>query len=150
MRMALGTRFLKRLLRDEDGSPAVEFAIIAPLLILLTAGMIDVGKLGLASSTLYLAADEGARYAAVHAEGSLLEKTEGEMEAYALEQVIGIKPSDVDIDIDWSPDPAQSGAQGDGDGDLHGGPLADELHGYRRYRDVPQLGDCSSTIRAAL
>jgi len=41
---------LVRLLRDESGSPAVEFAIIAPLLVLLTAGLIDVGKMGLASA----------------------------------------------------------------------------------------------------
>ena len=108
-RIVFGTRLLKRLLRDEDGSPAVEFAIIAPLLVLLTAGMIDVGKLGLASSTLYLVADEGARYAAVHAAGSLLPKTEAEMETYARTHIIGIDSSKVDIDYVWVPDPAVSG-----------------------------------------
>lgn len=105
------TIFLRRLLRDESGSPAVEFAIISPLLILLTVGMIDVGKLGLASSTLYLTADEGARYAAVHAEGSLLEKTEAEMEAYAKQQIIGIERDKVTIDYDWVPDPPISGGK---------------------------------------
>ena len=108
-RMENRVTVLKRLLRDESGSPAVEFAIIMPLLILLTAGMIDVGKMGLASSTLYLTADEGARYAAVHAEGSLLPKTEAEMEAYAREHIIGIENNKVDIDIVWAPDPPLSG-----------------------------------------
>lgn len=108
-RIAYGTRLLKRLLRDEAGSPAVEFAIIAPVLVLLTAGMFDVGKLGLASSTLYLVADEGARYAAVHAEGSLLPKTEPEMETYARTHIIGIESGKVAIDYVWFPDPAVSG-----------------------------------------
>lgn len=107
--IAKGSNFLKRLLRDEEGSPAVEFAIIAPLLVLLTAGMIDVGKLGLASSTLYLVVDEGARYAAVHAQGSLLPKTEEEMEAYAREHIIGIENNKVDITYVWFPDPPVSG-----------------------------------------
>lgn len=102
---------LKRLLRDESGSPGVEFALIAPLLILITAGMIDVGKLGLASSTLYLTADEGARYAAVHATGSLLPKTEAEMEAYARQQIIGIEDDKVTINFDWTPNPAVSGGK---------------------------------------
>lgn len=108
-RMENSVMVLKRLLRDEDGSPAVEFAIIAPLLVLLTAGMIDIGKLGLASSTLYLTVDEGARYAAVHAAGSLLEKTPAEMEAYARQQIIGIEDNKVTIDYVWAPDPAVSG-----------------------------------------
>lgn len=100
---------LMRLLRDETGSPAVEFAIILPLLVLLTAGMIDVGKMGLASATLYLTVDEGARYAAVHATGSLLPKTEAEMEAFAREKIIGINRDKVDINYVWTPDPAISG-----------------------------------------
>lgn len=107
--MENGITGLKRLLRDESGSPAVEFAIIAPILVLLTAGMIDVGKLGLASSTLYLAADEGARYAAVHANGSLLPKTNAEMEAYAMTHIIGIDKSKVEPDVSFVPEPAQSG-----------------------------------------
>jgi Flp pilus assembly protein TadG len=110
-RISRESHFLQRLLRNEDGSPAVEFAIIAPLLVLLTAGMIDVGRLGLASSTLYLVADEGARYAAVHAEGSLLPKTEAEIEAFARKHIIGIEDSQVAIDMDWTPDPAISGGK---------------------------------------
>lgn len=102
-------RGLERLLKDDSGSPAVEFAIIAPLLLLLTAGMIDVGKLGLASSTLYLAVDEGARYGAVHAYGSLLPKTDDEIKAYAKTQIIGIEKDKVDLTLDWNPKPAQSG-----------------------------------------
>jgi len=104
-----GDSVFMRLLRDESGSPAVEFAIIAPLLVFLTAGMIDVGKMGLASATLYLTVDEGARYAAVHAKGSLLEKTEAEMEAFARNSIIGIDGDKVVIDYVWSPDPAISG-----------------------------------------
>lgn len=100
---------LMRLLRDESGSPAVEFAIIMPMLVLLTAGMIDVGKMGLASATLYLTVDDGARYAAVHATGSLLPKTESEMEAFARKRIIGIDPDKVAIDYVWTPDPAESG-----------------------------------------
>ena len=106
------TTFLQRLLRDETGSPAVEFAIISPLLILLTVGMIDVGKLGLASSTLYLVADEGARYAAVHAEGSLLPKTETEMEDFAKQHIIGIEKDKVTVGPPvWEPDPPISGGK---------------------------------------
>lgn len=108
-RMENSIKLLKRLLRNEDGSPGVEFAIIAPILILLTAGMIDVGKLGLASATLYLTVDEGARYAAVHATGSLLPKTEAQMEAYARKHLIGIESNLVSLVYVWFPDPPISG-----------------------------------------
>ena len=106
------TMFLRRLLRDDSGGPAVEFGIIAPLLVLLTAGMIDVGKLGLASSTLYMVADEGARYAAVHAEGSLLQKSDEEIKAYAKQHIIGIEKEKVQVpDPIWEPNPPQSGGK---------------------------------------
>jgi Flp pilus assembly protein TadG len=41
--MRRATQHLRRLLRDDAGSPAVEFALIAPLLLLMLFGIIQVG-----------------------------------------------------------------------------------------------------------
>lgn len=51
----------KRLRRDERGATAVEFALVAPILFILTLGVIEAGALLTASSALEAAVHEGAR-----------------------------------------------------------------------------------------
>ncbi|MFM6973925.1 MAG: TadE/TadG family type IV pilus assembly protein [Agromyces sp.] len=57
---------LRNLLGDR-GASAVEFAVIAPVLILLVLGIIEASLMFNAQITLTNAAREGARYSAVHA-----------------------------------------------------------------------------------
>ena len=54
-----------RLRRDRHGVAALEFALIAPALALLTVGIIDVGRMMWTASTLDHAARQGARYPTV-------------------------------------------------------------------------------------
>ena len=51
--------------RDDRGAAAVEFALIAPLLILLVFGIIEFGRVWSARNVYISAAREGARVAAV-------------------------------------------------------------------------------------
>ena len=56
-----------RLVRDEDGAVIVEFAIVAPLLLLLTFGMIDFGRLGFSYVMAQKATEMAVRAAVVRA-----------------------------------------------------------------------------------
>ena len=55
----------KRFLRSSRGANAVEFALIAPVFILILMGIIDFGRIFNAYITITHAAREGARWAAV-------------------------------------------------------------------------------------
>jgi len=52
---------LRRLVRQERGASAVEFALVAPLLVLLLLGLIDWGYYFFAAQVVTNAAREGAR-----------------------------------------------------------------------------------------
>jgi Flp pilus assembly protein TadG len=54
---------VKRCLLGRRGSSAVEFAMIAPLMILFTFGLVEVGRLMLVKQTMTHATREGARVA---------------------------------------------------------------------------------------
>ena len=60
-------RKTRKLLRDDRAAAAVEFAIIAPLLLVLVFGIIDFGRALFTLNNLTSAVREGARYAAVRA-----------------------------------------------------------------------------------
>lgn len=53
-----------RLVRRQDGSAAVELALLAPLFALILAGLIEVGGMVQTAAVVRNAAREGARYAA--------------------------------------------------------------------------------------
>ncbi|OGO89260.1 MAG: hypothetical protein A2Y15_09870 [Clostridiales bacterium GWF2_36_10] len=55
---------MREFLKDEDGQAVVEFAIIAPILLLILCGIIDFGWIFSAQLATNNCAREGARYAA--------------------------------------------------------------------------------------
>jgi Flp pilus assembly protein TadG len=57
---------LWRLWQDDHASSAVEFAMCAPVLVMLSLGTIEIGRVMLAYQGLTLAAFEAGRYAMVH------------------------------------------------------------------------------------
>jgi Flp pilus assembly protein TadG len=57
---------IRKLFRDESGSPAVEFAFAAPVLILLVIGIIQLGLLFSATAGMASGVNEGARYASIY------------------------------------------------------------------------------------
>ena len=56
----------KRILRDQSGSPAVEFAFAAPVLILFVIGIVQLGLLFSATAGMASGVNEGARFATVY------------------------------------------------------------------------------------
>lgn len=59
-------RFLARLRRDRRGVSAIEFAIVAPVLIFMVVGIAQMGSMFYAHSSLSHAVAEGARFATIH------------------------------------------------------------------------------------
>lgn len=55
---------------DTSGAQAIEFALVFPILAMMTLGMIDVGHFMWVRSSLENSAKEGARYASIHGSAS--------------------------------------------------------------------------------
>lgn len=68
--------------RGESGAAAVEFALVAPLLILLLVGVVELGRVFHAQVTVTAAAREGAREMAIRNDPAL-----------ALDRVLAATPS---------------------------------------------------------
>jgi Flp pilus assembly pilin Flp len=60
--MAKGKSFFSKLIRRNSGVAAVEFAIVLPVLILIIAGMMDLGHAFYLKQVVTNASREGARY----------------------------------------------------------------------------------------
>lgn len=89
-------------LADESGGPAVEFAFVAPFLIMITVGIIDVGRAVWTSTTLENVAREGARYAAVRGDGHVAEATAADVETYVEGRATGLSAADVNVTVTWA------------------------------------------------
>ena len=92
---------------DDRGGAAVEFAISAPVLIMLSLGTVEIGRVTLAYHDLSLATFEAGRYAMVHGTGSDPAITETETKA-AIKTLVelrlhGIDTSKVSLTVDWDP-----------------------------------------------
>ena len=90
----------RRLGRERSrGQALVEVALVSPLFFALLFGLIDLGRVIWAIDSVGSAAREGARYASVHANTTLIPgtelKTKDEIKAYALGFVVagGVNPS---------------------------------------------------------
>jgi hypothetical protein len=70
MRFAL-IRNPKSKMRDRRGAVAVEFAIVAPILLAIVLGMIEMGRAFEMQNLLEVAAREGARFASMDRDGML-------------------------------------------------------------------------------
>jgi Flp pilus assembly protein TadG len=60
-----GAAWLSRFVRSETAGPIVEFAVVAPVLMLIVGGIIDFSRAFIQRSNLVTAVREGARFAAV-------------------------------------------------------------------------------------
>jgi Flp pilus assembly protein TadG len=69
------------------GSVAIEYAIVLPVLLLFLLGVMDVGRLLWAYSTLHRAADSAARCAAIQAPGCA---TFGATQSFAVAEAWGL------------------------------------------------------------
>ena len=86
-------------LADESGAPVVEFAIVAPFLMLITVGIIDIGRAVWTSTTLEHVAREGARFASVRGAGHVAEATETGVQTYVQGRATGL--NGVNVAVTW-------------------------------------------------
>jgi Flp pilus assembly protein TadG len=82
----------------------VEFAVVAPLLILLLFGIIDFSRAIWTSNTAAHAAREGIRYAIVRGAESGRAATESDIEAFVRSRAPGMPETDVNVTTTWKPD----------------------------------------------
>lgn len=59
--------------RERRGAVAVEFAVIAPILLAITVGMLELSRVYTVQNTLETAAREGARFASLDRTGMLMQ-----------------------------------------------------------------------------
>jgi Flp pilus assembly protein TadG len=93
-----------RCIKNQNGSSAVQFAFVAPILILLSLGIIDMGRVGFSASTVRNAAIEAARYASMHGAASTTPATEDVIVALAKDKAVGIPADDLTVTVTWTPD----------------------------------------------
>lgn len=84
---------------NRRGAAAVEFALVAPLLIMLVFGMIEYGRMLLVQQMMVNASREGARLAVV--DGTSINDVKDVVESRLLGASIAVKRSDISV----SPDP---------------------------------------------
>lgn len=77
-----------------EGNVAIEFGLILPVLLMLTLGIIDVGRLFWANMTLARATEAAARCAAVN-NAALC----ANVSTYAKDQAWGIAPADIAVTV---------------------------------------------------
>jgi Flp pilus assembly protein TadG len=95
---------LRLLLRDEAAVTAVQFALVGPMLLMLTIGTFDMVRLVWAQHTIEHAAREAARYAVVRGSRSPQPASEAAIAEHALSRAVGLKPGDLAVTVTWAPD----------------------------------------------
>ena len=96
--------------RDQRGSPAVEFALVAPILILLTVGILDIGRVMMTATTLESVARDAARYAGLHGSDSTTPATQSSVQSYAEGQAVGIDSTTLNVAVTWEGGSNSSGS----------------------------------------
>ncbi len=89
--------------KDERGISAIEFGLIAPLLVLFTVGIIDFGRIGFANSTIKHVAVQGARYAGVRGSEKPFPATETEVIDYVKNRATAMVPDELSVSVVWDP-----------------------------------------------
>ncbi len=94
---------MQKFWNDRRGVAAIELGFIAPLLMLFTVGIIDLGRIGFANSTIKSVAVDGARYAAVRGLEKPAPATESEVIDFVKNRAIAIVPSELAVSVVWAP-----------------------------------------------
>ncbi len=94
---------LRLLPRDCRGIAAVELAFAAPIVIFLSIGIIDVGRMLWYTTTLESVASRSARFAMVRGAEADTPATEDDIAAYAEGLATGIPNGSVAVEVTWAP-----------------------------------------------
>jgi Flp pilus assembly protein TadG len=93
---------IDRLIGDEHGAGAVEFALAIPVAILLTVGAVEVARAVSVQASINQAAQETARFASVRGSASGAAATEVQLEAMAV-QLADLANETTSADVSWDP-----------------------------------------------
>ncbi len=91
------------ILGDTRGVAAAEFAFIAPILMMLTLGILDVGRAMHALNTVQHTAKEAARYASVRGSASASPASTYEITNFVKNRAIGLDTQRMSVQVSWSP-----------------------------------------------
>jgi len=92
----------RRLLRDDNGISAIEFAFAAPAFFVLLIGSVDVARALSMHASFGYAAQEGARYAAIRGDDSLAPVGEAEVRTF-VQNRLTYNGDEVSIQVTYEP-----------------------------------------------
>ncbi len=95
---------LARLMRNDSAAAAVEAALVLPLLLLMTLGVIEMGRLLFTYHTISQGAMEGVRYAIVRGATSDAPAARDGIVEFVKGRIAGINPGEVAVAVTWNPD----------------------------------------------
>ena len=87
--------------RDCRGSTAVEFAVVLPVLALVTVGLIDIGLGVYTLHTIDHAAKQGARFAAIRGSQSTSPATQDQVVDEVESQATGVDLNHLTVNVIW-------------------------------------------------
>jgi Flp pilus assembly protein TadG len=85
-------RLLRRSAKDRSGGPAIEFALVAPVLLMALIGAVEFGWYFLIRNTLEYAVEEAGRYAVLHKTA-----TQTDIQTQVRNNVIGVAPTSITV-----------------------------------------------------
>ena len=96
-------RLFRRFLRTTRGTSSIEFALVAPILILVSLGTVDFGRAVWTSTTLKQVASDAGRFASIRGAEKEFPATETDIVNYAKSKATGLSPDDLIVDVSWAP-----------------------------------------------
>lgn len=100
-------RILRGLFKDKQGSTAVEFALVMPVVVMATLMIFDLGRVMLAYSSVNDVASDTARYASIHGPARGGGVSDADIINYAESQIAGLELALIDTTIIWSANKAR-------------------------------------------
>ncbi|MFQ6017100.1 MAG: TadE/TadG family type IV pilus assembly protein [Kiloniellaceae bacterium] len=97
-------------LKDRQGTAAVEFGLVAPILFIATLGTLDFGRMLWVASTIEHAATAGTRYAGVRGAESNSPATVSDIQAFVQNRAAGVDPNDLTINVTFTPNNSSGGS----------------------------------------
>lgn len=95
---------IRALLRRDEGTAAVEFGLVASVLLVLMLGTIDVGRLLWIQHSLSTRVSDALRYASLRGAGSGHPASAEQVVAYLRQGLGGTDPERLAVEVGWEPD----------------------------------------------
>ncbi len=95
-----------RLLVDGAGSAATQLALVLPIFLGFTLGIMDAGRLMWTQVTIDQAAKKGARFAIVHGSASASPASADAIADCIREKLTALDPTAAGVTVSWDPDNA--------------------------------------------